>query len=174
MKKLTLALVAVLTVAVASDVAFARGGGGGNHGGGGGSGSGGGHHGGGGYTGGGHAGGHGGAWHGGGYGGGGHGGGHANRWHGGGGYGGWYGAGLGIYLGDLAYWGAWPYPYDGTYPGYYPYPVYTSDAATVYVEPQQQAAPAPTYYWYYCTNPAGYYPYVQNCNDAWMAVAPQR
>jgi hypothetical protein len=38
----------------------------------------------------------------------------------------------------------------------------------------QQAAPAPAYYWYYCTNPAGYYPYVQNCNDAWMAVVPQR
>ena len=76
------------------------------------------------------------------------------------------------------YWGAWPYQYnDGYYPyydEYYPYPVYPSDPTTVYVEPQQQVAPAPEYYWYYCTNPAGYYPYVQNCNNAWMTVVPQR
>jgi hypothetical protein len=77
---------------------------------------------------------------------------------------------LGIYLGGPAYWGAWPYPYYGAYPDYYPY--YTPDAPTVYVEPQQEAAPAPAYYWYYCTDPAGYYPYVQNCNKAWMTVVP--
>jgi hypothetical protein len=33
-------------------------------------------------------------------------------------------------------------------------------------------APAATY-WYYCTNPAGYFPYVQNCNKAWIPVVPQ-
>jgi hypothetical protein len=170
MKKLALVLVAALAVTVGSDVAFAqRGAGGGSYHGGGSGPGGGGYHGDGGYAGGGHGGGygggsHGGAWHGGGYGGG---------W-----YGGWYGGGLGIYLGGPAYWGAWPYQYYGGYypydDEYYPYPVYPSDPTTVYVEPQQQVAPAPEYYWYYCTNPAGYYPYVQNCNNAWMTVVPQR
>ena len=35
------------------------------------------------------------------------------------------------------------------------------------------SAPAPSQYWYYCTDPAGYYPYVQNCTKAWMQVVPQ-
>jgi hypothetical protein len=35
-----------------------------------------------------------------------------------------------------------------------------------------QAVPA-NQYWYYCTDPAGYYPYVQNCSKAWMQVVPQ-
>ena len=26
--------------------------------------------------------------------------------------------------------------------------------------------------WYYCTEPAGYYPYVQTCNRAWIPVTP--
>ena len=37
--------------------------------------------------------------------------------------------------------------------------------------------PAPTSYvtqgssnWYYCDNPQGYYPYVQNCSTAWRRV----
>ncbi len=37
----------------------------------------------------------------------------------------------------------------------------------------------PTYiqqpnYWYYCTNPKGYYPYVDECPRGWMQVVPQR
>jgi hypothetical protein len=46
------------------------------------------------------------------------------------------------------------------------------DQGTSFVE-QAQAAPAPTVYWYYCTEPAGYFPYVQNCNRAWVPVLPQ-
>jgi hypothetical protein len=53
-------------------------------------------------------------------------------------------------------------------------PAPTWDAATVYFEPEEQEAPESAYYWYYCTDPAGYYPYVQNCGDAWMTVVPQR
>ena len=36
-------------------------------------------------------------------------------------------------------------------------------------------APAPTAppMWYYCTSPAGYFPYVQACNRAWIPVTPQ-
>jgi hypothetical protein len=30
----------------------------------------------------------------------------------------------------------------------------------------------PDYYWYYCTNPQGYYPYVQECLGSWHAVPP--
>jgi len=163
MKQLALAFVTVLAVSVASDVTFARGGAGGYHGGGRGSGGTGGFHGGGGYTGGKHAGTHGAEWQGGSQ---------TNRWHGGGSHGGWYGGGLGIYVGEWAYPGAWPYAYVSTYPGHDPYPVYASDTTTAYVEPGQQLAPA--YYWYYCADPTGYYPYVQNCNDAWLAVVPQR
>jgi hypothetical protein len=28
-------------------------------------------------------------------------------------------------------------------------------------------------YWYYCTNPAGYFPHVQQCGSAWIPVIPQ-
>jgi hypothetical protein len=50
---------------------------------------------------------------------------------------------------------------------YYPSPVYVAPAP-VYAAPP---APTPTY-WYYCTNPAGYYPYVPQCPGGWMTVVP--
>jgi hypothetical protein len=28
-------------------------------------------------------------------------------------------------------------------------------------------------YWHYCRNPEGYYPYVKNCPNGWLQVAPQ-
>jgi len=37
----------------------------------------------------------------------------------------------------------------------------------------QAPAPTPPTLWYYCTEPAGYFPYVQNCNRAWITVTPQ-
>jgi hypothetical protein len=43
---------------------------------------------------------------------------------------------------------------------YYPY-----SAPPVIV----QRAPA---YWYYCQNPQGYYPYIQQCPNGWMQVVP--
>ena len=39
--------------------------------------------------------------------------------------------------------------------------------------PQAQAAPVANNYWFYCVDPAGYYPYVKNCNKTWMQVVPQ-
>jgi len=191
MKKLAFALAAVGAVLFASDFAAAQGRGGGGGGGargGGGSG----------WQGGGHSGG-GGAWQGGGgsrggawQGGGGY---RGSGWHAGGGYrgwngggyrgwygsgwrGGWYGSSVGIYLGWPGYWGGWPYyPYTASYAVSYPvyteYPVYSylPSESTTFV----QAAPEPaaTNYWYYCVDPAGYYPYVQNCSKAWMQVVPQ-
>ena len=186
-KRILSIMVAIFAAFLASGSAFAqRGGGGGGHSGGGG----GGHSGGGGYSGGGGHSGGGSGWHGGGGGSGYHGGGSGwhggySGWHGGyrggyyGGYRGygwgWYGAGLatGLYLGGPLWWGAWPYygayndPY---YSAAYSYPVYTDPP--VYEQVAPQAAPANSF-WYYCTEPAGYYPYVQNCSRAWMQVVPQ-
>jgi hypothetical protein len=174
MKKLALAVVLVGSVALAG-VAMAQGrgggGGGGMHGGGGG--------GGGGWSGGGSG---GGGWHGGGSGGGWHGGGgyHGGGWYGGGyrgWYGGWYGPGLGIYVGAPGYWGwgGWPY-YAASYPVYSTYPAYGTaevGASGTYLQSAPEPAPNQASYWYYCTEPAGYYPYVQNCSRAWMQVVPQ-
>ena len=116
------------------------------------------------------------------------------------GYGGWrygypgygYGFGVGLDLGYGAGWaltgspwywgwptafygGPWFYPYGALAPGY---PALALDDVTGYV--QQPAAelvvpPAPraaASHWYYCTEPAGYYPYVQQCSRPWVAVQP--
>jgi hypothetical protein len=63
--------------------------------------------------------------------------------------------------------GAW-YFYDTPV---YPYPGYVSD---YYVDQDSYdnsdyAGGAP-YSWYYCQNPPGYYPYIQNCKAQWQAV----
>jgi len=53
------------------------------------------------------------------------------------------------------------------YPWYSsPYPYYAPPPA-VYVE---QGDPAG--YWYHCSNPPGYYPYVKECPAGWNRVAP--
>lgn len=190
MKKLALAIALVSAVGLAAGTAYAqRGGGGGGgggagmRGGGGGSsgggwqGGGGGNHGGGGWQGG-SSGWHGGGsgWHGGGY----YGGGYRGGYYGyrGGYYGGWYGPGLGIYVGGPYWgWGAWPYAYP--YPVYssYPvasYPAYADVGASgTYIQATPDPAASQANYWYYCTDPAGYYPYVQNCSKNWLQVVPQ-
>jgi len=57
------------------------------------------------------------------------------------------------------------------YPYYYPAPVYYAPAP-VYVE-QPQVVPEVPAYWYYCQDPQGYYPQVQNCSGGWQQVPPQ-
>ena len=133
------------------DIAHAaHGGGGGFHGGGGG------------FHGGGFGGFHGGGFHGGGF--------HAGGFHGGyagvhngfaGGYGGhwyhgwrngsygwWWGDGLGsTYYPDVYEWNGYP---DYDYYGY--------------------GQPYASQTWYYCSDPAGYYPYVTQCNTNWLPV----
>ena len=103
---------------------------------------------------------------------GGHGGGWGGR-HGGGGGWGWGPAiGLGVGLG-LAY----PYYADPyyPYPQYYPYyntvPVVQLPPEEMYVQPDPQPPVKPTY-WYYCKDPAGYYPSVPKCPSGWMKVVP--
>jgi hypothetical protein len=96
---------------------------------------------------------------------------------------------VGVYYGAPGYWGAWPYAAAAWGVGYgayafgYPYgvaPVVVNNVSTpqVYVEqePAPQSAPAAapaTNYWYYCTQPAGYFPYVKDCAAPWMKVVPQ-
>ncbi|HEY8698964.1 MAG TPA: hypothetical protein VIM02_15250 [Rhizomicrobium sp.] len=49
----------------------------------------------------------------------------------------------------------------------YPYPDYVSEE--YYEEPSQDYGD----YWYYCRDPRGYYPYVQQCNGQWEPVPAQ-
>jgi len=52
----------------------------------------------------------------------------------------------------------------------YPAPVVVEQPAPVYQEqPQPQAAQQ---VWYYCQDPAGYYPYVKQCPHGWQPVSP--
>ena len=100
------------------------------------------------------------------HGGGGHGfhGGHGWKGHGGHGWG-----GVGVTIGLGPYW--WPYGYPYGYSYAYPY-TYTPP---VYVQPSQQLSiqpPSSPPVWYYCDDPQGYYPYVQQCPGGWRTVAP--
>jgi hypothetical protein len=122
----------------------------------------------------GHGGGGGGGFHGGG--GGFHGGG-MGGFHGGG-FGGFHGAGFGgfhghfagmhhgfgerhdgfrrgVFIGGLGF-GYYGYPYGWDYSPDYGYSGYSQ--------------PYSSQNWYYCSDPAGYYPYVAQCNTGWQAV----
>lgn len=75
--------------------------------------------------------------------------------------------------------GPWPYGWSGAYPVPYavPYGVpYAMPYATppVVVSAAPAAAAPETSFWYYCSQPAGYYPYVKDCSQPWMKVVPQQ
>lgn len=103
--------------------------------------------------------------------------------------GGYWGPRVGFYWGAPGLWGpAWPWW------GSWPLAVgtvysYSYNVAPLLGEPtaqtqlfveQQAAAPAaptapataPNGFWYYCTEPAGYFPYVKDCNEPWLKVIP--
>ena len=103
-----------------------------------------------------------------------------------GGYGGHHHGGgrVGVFIGapvlgfGLPYYG---YPGYAGY-GYAPYGYYgpattlvAPSAPPVYIEQGSAAAsgPASDGYWYYCSNPDGYYPYVKQCANGWQKVPPQ-
>ena len=98
----------------------------------------------------------------------------ANAGHGGGG-GGFHGGGGGFHDGFgrggfgfgfggiyAPYWGyGYPYYDYGYYPDYGNYGGYGYGYSQPYGSGQT---------WYYCSDPAGYYPYVTQCNTGWQAV----
>jgi hypothetical protein len=80
------------------------------------------------------------------------------------------------------YFGA-PYRYRYPYYGYpyfpYPYSVYTYPPAgitvpsqpPVYIEREpDRSTPENEGYWYYCADPRGYYPYIEECRSEWRPV----
>lgn len=77
--------------------------------------------------------------------------------------------GVGVYLGAPVVWPPVFYPPPVVYaPGYYAPPtVIIREAPPAYVERGASS------YWYYCDFPAGYYPYVKECQGTWRAVPPE-
>lgn len=90
-------------------------------------------------------------------------------------------AGAGVYVGAPY---GWYYPYR-----YYPYPYYAYPPVIaapqyppVYIEKEsseeeteensEQSGPEQEYYWYHCSKPEGYYPYVKECPNGWEKVTP--
>jgi hypothetical protein len=88
-----------------------------------------------------------------------------------------------VFLGAPFFWLGAPY-----YPYYYPYsyydgsyawPVYGNPGPTTYIQ-QDSATAAQSgasqsgggQYRYYCIDPAGYYPQIQNCAKVWLKVVP--
>lgn len=99
---------------------------------------------------------------------------------------GWHGDIHRFHDNDMGHWrsGRWHHgPHDGRYGWwwivgslwyFYPAPVYPYPdpfvPSTVIIE-TTTPAPSGSQYWY-CGNPAGYYPYVAACYGTWQAVAP--
>jgi hypothetical protein len=52
----------------------------------------------------------------------------------------------------------------------YPFPTYVPPAIVVQQPPPVPAGQPPSQSWYYCDNPAGYYPYVAACEGPWREV----
>ena len=61
----------------------------------------------------------------------------------------------GVFIGGLGF-GYYGYPYGWDYSPDYGYSGYSQ--------------PYSSQNWYYCSDPAGYYPYVTQCNTGWQAV----
>ena len=100
--------------------------------------------------------------------------------------GGWWGPSVGIGVGGPVFWGGAPVVWGGAWPGVWgpAFPAWQAPVLVNGMPPQQviiqqapgaaQAVnPADAGFWYYCTQPAGYFPYVQECSQAWMKVVPQ-
>lgn len=95
-----------------------------------------------------------------------------------GGHGGGWGLGWGLLLGSAIVLSATHpppvYQAPPVYlapPAYYPEPAYI--APYVYSPPAVAAPAAPAQaWWYHCSNPEGYYPYVTTCPSGWTRVSP--
>lgn len=58
-----------------------------------------------------------------------------------------------MFIGGPIWWGPWP-----VYP-----PVYFRQEPPVFIEDGIS-------FWYYCPNPRGYFPYVNNCSAPWQRI----
>jgi hypothetical protein len=73
-------------------------------------------------------------------------------------------------------WGGWgPWWWGPQY--YYPYyPYYSEPPVVIQQQPPAYAEPSPQpeeqYYWYFCQDPEGYYPYIKKCHKRWLKVIP--
>ncbi|MDP1557668.1 MAG: hypothetical protein Q8K59_12310 [Nitrosomonas sp.] len=84
--------------------------------------------------------------------------------------------GQGYYGGGYGYYGGFGYRDPFFYPRAYgyPLPIVVPVTPPVYIQQEQTRPVQPqTNYWHYCRNPEGYYPYVKQCPDGWLQVAPQ-
>jgi hypothetical protein len=61
----------------------------------------------------------------------------------------------------------------GPAPYYYPAPPVAVQQPSVVYERSAPSQPQAPTYWYYCPNPQGYYPYIQQCPAGWLQVVPQ-
>ncbi len=79
---------------------------------------------------------------------------------------------VGFFVGPELWWPGWwePYPYYPYYPYYPQQPVIVQPQPDVYVQPAPQGAEP--YYWYFCQDAQGYYPYVKKCPKGWMKEVP--
>jgi hypothetical protein len=94
-------------------------------------------------------------------------------WRGHGFYGKHWRGGVGVTIGVGPY--GWPYGWPYSYPYAYPYVYPYTYSPPIYVQPSQPLSiqpPASPPVWYYCENPQGYYPYVEQCPGGWRTVAP--
>ncbi|MFH0344057.1 MAG: hypothetical protein ACHBNF_18480 [Chromatiales bacterium] len=71
-----------------------------------------------------------------------------------------------------------PYGFSHGFGGYHgfrgPSIVAVPSSPPVYIEQGSgQTAAQQAYYWYYCSSPEGYYPYVKACPRGWRQVVPQ-
>jgi hypothetical protein len=110
---------------------------------------------------------------------GGHYGGHFRGYYGWGHYGGYYRGYYPPWYSSF-YWGfpilgwpyvGWPYAFYGGSP-YVGWPYYPSGMTEAPPADSEPAQPQP-YYWYYCQDPQGYYPYVKSCPGGWIEVVPK-
>jgi hypothetical protein len=114
------------------------------------------------------------------------GGGHSGSAHGSGGHAGNHGNGgfrnharAGVFVGGPLFAFGFPFAVTSLYGPFghfdaYPPMLPEPAQSPAYIEmPGSADAPRKaTSYWYYCSDPSGYYPYIQHCPGGWQQVAP--
>ena len=80
----------------------------------------------------------------------------------------WYGPRYGYWAGPAYYPYPYPYPYYRYPPP--PAPYYDGPPPRDYAPPPGPQAQDQQQSWYYCEDPQGYYPYVEDCRSGWHSV----